>query len=141
MELHDGISKVRKFSPTGDETADLQALRELLDQLGELQRDPNVRRELIAIFETHPNADLGSPGPIVHSLEKAPIDEHINLLAESLKRRATTMTIWMAERCFRSELSEINRTKLLDALHAAREQGASGQVANSIEEAIAEYGG
>jgi hypothetical protein len=139
MPHDDRSSRVRAFTPTGDEPADVKALYDLLDQLGDSQRDPDVRRELISIFERHPGADLGSPGPIVHSLEKAPIDEHAELLAASLQRRATIMTIWVAERCFRSKLSERNRATLLEALAHARRQTDPGEVAEAIAGALREY--
>jgi hypothetical protein len=47
------------------------------------------------IFERYHSADLGSPGPIVHALERSPIDDHVALLAESLRRQPTLMTVWM----------------------------------------------
>jgi hypothetical protein len=140
MEQHDGPGRVRAFSPTGDEPADVEALYALLDGLGDLRSDPDVRRELVSIFERFPDADLGSPGPIVHALEKSPIDEHVELLASSLQRRATVMTVWMAERCFRSRLSERNRSRLLAALAGAREQSISGEVAEAIADALRKQG-
>jgi hypothetical protein len=140
MSNDDASEKVRAFKPTGNEPVDLQTLDDLLDQLGDLQRDPDVRRELISIFERCPGADLGSPGPIVHSLEKAPIDDHVQLLADSLRRRATIMTIWMAERCFRSKLSDRNRSMLLEALADAGKRASPGEVAEAIADAIREYG-
>jgi hypothetical protein len=140
MSNDDASEKLRAFTPTGNEPIDLQALDDLLDQLGERQRDPDVRRELISIFERCPGADLGSPGPIVHSLEKAPIDDHVQLLAASLQRRATIMTIWMAERCFRSKLSDRNRSMLLEALTDAGERASPGKVAKAIADAIRQYG-
>ena len=141
MEEHEAATQVRAFSPTGDEPADVGALCDLLDHLGDAKHYPGVRRELISIFERHPEADLGSPGPVVHALEGSPIDEHVEVLAASLQRRATTMTVWMAERCFRSNLGEQNRAKLLDALTAARRQPVSGELAEAIAGALREYGG
>jgi hypothetical protein len=140
MSKDDASAMVHAFMPTGNEQADLQALYDLLDQLGDLQRDPDVRRELVAVFERFPAIDLGAPGPIVHSLEKAPIDEHVQLLAESLRRRATIMTIWMAERCFRSKLSDGNRSMLLEALSDASKRTSLGRVAEAIADAIRKYG-
>ena len=140
MEEHEASTRVRALTPTGDEPTDVGALRGLLDQLGDAKHLPGVRRELIAVFERHPEADLGSPGPIVHALEESPIDEHVDLLASSLRRRATMMTVWMAERCFRSKLSAQNRAELLDALAEAQREPVSGELAEAIAGALCEYG-
>lgn len=148
MTLSDGLREVRAFSPTGNETADVRRLYELLDALGDLQRDPQVRRELIGIFERHPGADLGSPGPIVHALERSwpsdghdEHDEHVELVATSIRRRATGMTLWMAERCLRAKLSEGSRALLLKALAEAREREEPGELRQDIADALREYGG
>jgi hypothetical protein len=140
MDEDAACNAVRRFLPSGDEPADLDSLYALLDQLGEAKNYSAVCRELIAIFEKYPEAELGSPGPIVHSLEASPIDEHVELLAASIRRKATIMTIWMAERCFRSDLSEINRCKLTEALSAAGKDANSPEVADAIAKAIGKYG-
>jgi hypothetical protein len=112
----------------------------MTDRLGPLKLADDDRRELVMAFERNPNADLGSPGPIVHTLEASPIDEHITLLAESLQRQATVMTVWMAERCFRSNLNDLNRYALVDALRSAAEKATSGEIKTSIDEALRDYG-
>jgi hypothetical protein len=136
----EAITRLRGFAPTGDETVDVETLYDLIDQLGQLKHRVEVRRELIMILERNPDVDLGSPGPIVHTLEESPIDDHVVLLAESLQRRATIMTVWMAERCLRSNLSDRNRHTVVDALRSAAEINSGGEIALSIEEALREYG-
>jgi hypothetical protein len=140
MEHQQALTRLREFSPTGNEAVDVGALYALIDQLGQLKRAADVRREMFMILERNPRADLGSPGPIVHTLEESPIDEHIDLLAESLQREATVMTVWMAERCFRSNLSDRNRNALLGALGNAPKKSKGGEIATSIAEALREYG-
>lgn len=141
MNTHEACDKVRSFSPTGNEAADVHSLYDLLSQLGEVQGNSDVRCELISIFERHPDVSLGSPGPIVHSLEESPIDDHVELLAASIKRQATSMTVWMAERCFRSKLSNPNRAKLVESLKKAQQENHAGKIARAIEEALRNYGG
>jgi len=140
MKLDEAINKFGSFSPTGDEALDLRMFYALIDQLGELKYADDVRRELITIFERNPNANLGSPGPIVHALEESPVDEHVALLAESLRRHATVMTVWMAERCFRSNLSTQNRRTLVDALRSAADRATGEEVVSAIKEALQDYG-
>jgi hypothetical protein len=140
MEQTEAIARVRSFSPTDDEAVDVRTLYALIDQLGQLKHAVEVRQELVGIFERHPDASLGSPGPIVHALEESPIDEHVDLLVESLGRQPTVMTVWMAERSFRSNLSDRNRHALLDALRSAADKPMCDETASSIEEALEEYG-
>ena len=140
MNQEEAINQIRAFTPTENEPADVHFLYELLEQLGETKCHANVRRELISIFERFPDASFGSPGPIVHSLEESPVDEHVEILAGSLQRRATVMTVWMAERCFRSELPDANRAALITALMKARGQSGSDEVDEAIDEALEEYG-
>lgn len=140
MKLDEAINKFGSFSPTGDEALDLRMLQLTIDQLGELKYADDVRRELITIFERNPNANLGSPGPIVHALEESPVDEHVALLAESLRRHATVMTVWMAERCFRSNLSTQNRRTLVDALRSTADRATGEEVVSANKEALQDYG-
>jgi hypothetical protein len=140
MKHQDALTRLREISPTGNETVDIDALYALVDQLGQLKHAADIRRELFMIFERNPDAELGSPGPIVHTLEESPIDEHVDLLAESLRRKATIMTVWMAERCFRSDLSDQNRNALVGALRCAAKVSKGGELAASIDEALREYG-
>ncbi|WP_433352946.1 hypothetical protein ACQPYV_21155 [Micromonospora saelicesensis] len=94
--------------------ADLQALDVLdfdvmqldasgSDQLGAICRELAERDDpqqwaplLYAFMERLDAADLGSPGPLVHTLETWP--GYRPLLAESLRRKPTPLTVWMANR-------------------------------------------
>jgi hypothetical protein len=52
---------------------------------------------LFALMERLDGVDLGSPGPIVHALERTGVGYH-PLLAESVRRKPTPLTIWMVNR-------------------------------------------
>jgi hypothetical protein len=118
----------------------VQLLYAIVDQIGPLKHDRDVRSELIMIFEKYEDADLGSPGPIVHLLEESPIEDHVRLLADSIQRKPTPMTVWMAERCFRSDLSEALRITLLESLRAAELNSHSKEITSSIRSTLEEYG-
>ena len=93
------------FSPTGDEAVDVAALYHLLDPIED--RPEIIRQvlpELFDIFERHPDAELGSPGPIVHAIEDCPPREFVPELVMSLLRRPTPATLDMAQRCENSDL-------------------------------------
>jgi hypothetical protein len=51
---------------------------------------------LYAFMERLEAADLGSPGPLVHTLETWP--GYRPLLVESMQRKPTPLTVWMANR-------------------------------------------
>ena len=141
MEIHEARLKVQSFAPTGDEAADCEALYALLEDIGEARRDPDVRRALVGIFERYPDADLGSPGPIVHALEELPLDEHVALLADSLHREPTQMAIWMSERCFRSpDITGAMRELLTAALARVRDAAEDRATADAAAESLRSYG-
>jgi hypothetical protein len=56
---------------------------------------------LYSLVERLDEADLGSPGPIVHTLEAW--DGYRPLLAESLHGKPTQLTVWMANRVLNSD--------------------------------------
>ena len=70
---------------------------ELLEPLDVAELKPLVR-PLIAFMQEHPDEDLGSPGPIVHVLERLEVDSYLPDLLDSLATAATMYTIWLAER-------------------------------------------
>lgn len=49
-------------------------------------------------METHPAADFGTPGPLVHFLETFYGRGYEEKLVESLARRPTNHTVWMLNR-------------------------------------------
>jgi hypothetical protein len=60
-----------------------------------------------------PRYDFGTPGPLVHSLEKLPgYEDH---LLSSLKRRPAPLTVWMLNRLINGSTKD-RREQLLDCL-------------------------
>ncbi len=139
MKIQEVIDWINAFAPTGDEAEDEMALYDFTDAIGEAKMDPRVREALISIFERYPEADLGSPGPIVHCLEESPIADHSRLVSRSLRRRPTVMTVWMAERCLRSKPDDVIRDQLIDALRNAQNRSDS-DVVQAVVEALENYG-
>lgn len=71
-----------------------------------------------ALIERSPGADLGTPGPLVHELEKIP--GYQDLLIESLQRQPQELTVWMVNRILNAEVPGTTREKWLSILTAAR---------------------
>jgi hypothetical protein len=94
---------------------------ERLDRLcAELREMPGVDPDIVApilltFLERLDQADLGSPGPVVHLLEA--LSGYEKHLQQSLQRRPTPLTVWMANRILNA--SPPDREVWLDFLRAA----------------------
>lgn len=109
---------IAAFEPTGDETTDVGRLYELTDAIESAGATADVTPLLLAIFERYPNADLGSPGPIVHCIETTGIDAFVPHLVASLHTTPTMATLQMAGRCLRSNPSETLLQQLIAAVRS-----------------------
>jgi hypothetical protein len=66
------------------------------------QHDPQRWAPLLySVMEGLDEADLGSPGPLVHTLEAW--NGYRSLLAESLQRKPSPLTVWMANRVLNTD--------------------------------------
>ena len=67
----------------------------------ELETHPDAVHALpvvLALYERFPKADFGIPGPLAHAIEKHHGEEYVRLLTESLERKPTEQTLFLAER-------------------------------------------
>jgi hypothetical protein len=71
------------------------------------------------LLERFPDADFGSPGPVVHALEA--IDGYDDLLRESLGRRPAPLTVWMANRILNGTNDAADPLSWMSALVEAAE--------------------
>ena len=114
MNTADIRALLDNFVPTGDDAADTTRLYELTDALKKNDDAFLVSDALFAIFEKYPNAGLGSPGPIVHTLES--FSDKISyeaFLLRSLDRKPTYMTLWMLNRLINGEKEEQTKEKYI----------------------------
>ena len=116
MNLSAARTALASFVVSGDEADDVGRLYELTDAVESGGLVADLIADLLAVFERNPDADLGSPGPIVHCVETAGMDVFVPHLVSSIRRAPTTMTLWMAERCLRSNPTESQLTDLLAAI-------------------------
>jgi hypothetical protein len=77
------------------------------------------------LMERYPDAELGSPGPLVHEIEA--IGNYETELQKSLARQPTYLTVWMVNRILNSDLRESERIRWLSALRAAADHPATPQ--------------
>ena|SRR5579859_5613478 len=73
--------------------------------------------ELFGVMERLPDADLGSPGPLVHTLER--LHGYENELVRSVRRQPSLLSVWMVNRILNTNLSENVRQSYMALLNEA----------------------
>lgn len=76
-------------------------LRGLIDLLYNAPDSDKVIPAIFDFLERHPEADCGSPGPLVHFIERYP-GKYESILRDSLERRPVPLTLWMCNRILNS---------------------------------------
>lgn len=126
MSIEAVIASLNAFVPS-EESANVEQLYRSLAPLTALpptERLPAVPA-ILSLIERFPDAEVGSPGPLVHELEAIPGYE--DLLMASLQRQPEGLTVWMANRILNSELSPKARATWLAILTGVlRHPNASG---------------
>ena len=113
------IEELDAFRPAddGECVGQLYALLEGFESLEErLQAVPAMFR----VLERFPDADLGSPGPLVHAIESTADDE--SLLRRSFGTAPTALTAWMINRILNSRLASADRAEWLELLSDVAER-------------------
>ena len=115
MSIEVVIARLDAFVPS-DESESVDHLYQHLAPLAAL---PPVERlpaapAILSLIERFPDAEFGSPGPLVHELEAIPGYE--DLLKGSLQRQPEALTVWMANRILNSELAPNARATWLTIL-------------------------
>jgi len=114
--VDDLLRELQAFAPTGDGADNVHRLNELLEDFAALPGCERVVPALLALMERHPQADFGTPGPLVHVLEAQP--GYPEQLAASLERQPTELGAWMANRLLNSRLPREQRGAWLRRLTA-----------------------
>jgi hypothetical protein len=65
-------------------------------------------------MERYPEADLGSPGPLVHTIERIPIAQFGTFLRSSVERQPGQLNLWMVNRILNSQLTKQHREEPAD---------------------------
>ena len=122
-------------------TPDFDGNERLYALTEELMTLPQPERGIRAMFdfmERMPDADLGSPGPLVHTLERMR-GHYENELIESIKRLPTPTAIWMVNRILNGTRDPEERQFYMDLLRFAAQHPASPESAKHEAEHFIEY--
>jgi hypothetical protein len=102
-----------------EEARGWERLDELTDALTTVPDPERAVPEMFALMERLPDTDLGSPGALVHTLERwrGSYEEDLVL---SVARCPSVLSVWMVNRILNSDLSPVARQRYLALLeHAA----------------------
>lgn len=110
-ELKEIIAELELFCTQGDY---LERLRALTDRVLNLKRPEEALEAMLKIIERYPDEELGSPGPLVHAIEKCRGYEEA--LLASIKRQPATLSIWMLHRLMRKKPSSLYQEALKNIL-------------------------
>ena len=122
--MHRPISEIiaafKEFTLEGNY---LSALSQLTDELLTTNNPELGLDAMFSLLERYPDEEIGSPGPLIHAIEKCKGDE-IKLCA-SIRRRPSTLAIWALYRLIEKDPQPL----FIDVLkEAENNQEASEQI-------------
>jgi hypothetical protein len=94
---------------------------------------------MFSLLERFPDAEFGSPGPLVQELEAIP--GYVPLLHDSVRRQPTYHTVWMVNRLLNTELPSDQRETWLSELRAALEHPLASEATRRSAEDFLEHQG
>ena len=116
VALHDAITEDQEF-----ELAD-----EIVDAMEASPQPFDLVAPILELIANHPEVDFGSPGELVHFVEKFYHQGYEDLLLESVLKSPTVHNIWMLHRCYNDNdpnlfrqiqtlVGELTKDKTLDS--------------------------
>jgi hypothetical protein len=94
-----------------------ERLWELTDALMSVPAPEKAIPELFGVMERLPATDLGSPGPLVHTLER--LHGYEGELVRSVRRQPSLLSVWMVNRILNTDLSDDARRSYIALLNEA----------------------
>lgn len=92
---------------------------------------------LLRLMERHPLDDFGSPGAIVHFLERFYTNGYEELLITSFKRKPTMHTVWMLNRVINGSESPQEYISLMRAI--GKRSDVDDTIKNSAQDFVATW--
>lgn len=117
--IDDVIAALNTFEPARDDTDNLVRLYDIFRNFLAVPQRDRAMPAMFSLLERFPDAEFGSPGPLVHELEAIP--GYLPPLRDSLRRQPTYLTVWMA-----------NRSSTLNSQTTKENRGCQSYVQHSI---------
>ena len=105
------------FDPMNLKARGSERLWQLTDALMSLPEPERAIPELFRVMERLPDTDLGSPGPLVHTLEV--LKGYEAELIRSIRRSPSLLSVWMVNRILNTELQPEIRKSYISLLDDA----------------------
>jgi hypothetical protein len=87
---------------------------------------------ILLFMESHPSLDFGSPGPLVHFVERFYGRGYEQWLIQSIQRRPTGLTAWMLNRVINGTKDADTRMSLIDQMEKASRNPLVGQETRDV---------
>ena len=113
------IDALNAFQPGRDDIDNVPRLYDIFSDFRSLPRRERAMPAMFFLLERFPDAEFGSPGPLVDELEA--IFGYLPLLSDSVRRQPTYLTVWMINRVLNTNLPSDQREAWLSELRAALE--------------------
>ena len=127
-----------KPSDFDGENAGLDKLRGLTEELLAQPQPEQAIPALFAIMERMPVTEMGTPGPLVHTLERMR-GHYEQELAESVKRQPARLSVWMVNRILNGARDSEQRQRYLDLLRIAAEHPSAPESVRHEAEHFIQY--
>jgi hypothetical protein len=118
MTTKEFIDIINTYIPLDDNDprTDADFLYELTDKLEEDGDGILAIEPMLRLIEKYPTTDFGSPGPLVHTIER--LGQYEQKLLDSLDRQPTQLTVWMLNRVINGTKKKATRTTLIKKLES-----------------------
>ncbi|WP_051946958.1 hypothetical protein [Verrucomicrobium sp. BvORR106] len=110
----------------------------LTEELMALPQPERAIRPMFELMERLPASDLGSPGPLVHTLEKME-GRYEAELVESIRRKPTPLSVWMVNRILNVTNKPRQREFYLDLLRLVIEHPEASETEQDQAERFIEH--
>lgn len=116
VALHDAITEDQEF----------ELAYEVMDAMDAYPQPFDLVAPILDFISKHPEVDFGSPGYLVHFVERFYHQGYEELLMESVQKSPTVHNIWMLHRCYNDNdlklvrqiqalVGELKKDKTLDS--------------------------
>lgn len=125
-ELH---SRLETALQSNDLISDTE---ELIDDLKSSGAKLDSVTAILRCMEANPQVDFGSPGPLVHFVERFYKRGYEDELVKSISRRPTSHTIWMLNRVINGAKEPVERETFMKVLKSCSENSAADEPAKKV---------
>lgn len=115
------IAALDHFEADSDFDENQARLYPIMEGFKELPDRERIVPAMFALMERFPDQHLGTPGPLVHSIESLGIERYEPQLIDSVRRQPTDLNVWMVNRILNSNLPPEHRRQLLDLMRSVPE--------------------